>query len=675
MANIKELSKIPEKLGPGHRLCSGCGASITVRQVLMGTKSPVVAASATGCLEVATTIYPFTAWNVPFIHNAFENVSATISGVETAYRALKKKGKIKKDIKFVAFGGDGGTYDIGLQSLSGALERGHNFVYVCYDNEGYMNCLSLDSMITTKNGLRKITDIKVGEEVYAFDRKKHLPVLKKCTGVFDNGVKEVFKIDTLHHSIKATGNHPFLILKRNGRGKKNHFIWKTVDNLKIGDEVVVLKKLDVNEKHKFIFKIVTTRDYKVNRLNKINLPPSSNPDLMKYLGIYVGDGWIRSKKGEVGFVLPKNTKARKIFKILHKKLFKSKIKTDDMYVYTNSVNLTNFIDSMDIGSGAKHKTVPQWMFNLPEKEKESFVEGLMLSDGYRIDNSCRYVSASPSLLKNLRLLLQTMDYRVGKIHMQKKKKGTMCVNRKLLKDSEYGYICFSKKNKWNVEKYPNQYKYQDFLIDNENFKTEKITKIKSVGKEPTLDLRVEGEHNFIADGFVVHNTGIQRSSATPTGASTTTAPAGKESYGKPQNRKDLTAIVAAHNIPYVAQACASNWNDLVTKSEKAFAVEGPAFLNVLSLCHRGWRYKPEDTVSIAKLAVETGFWPLLECEKGKWKINYRPKERKPIVEFLKTQGRFKHLFKEENKPVLLEIQQNIDSHWAYLEKLVKVTSE
>ncbi|MBC8473754.1 MAG: pyruvate ferredoxin oxidoreductase [Candidatus Omnitrophica bacterium] len=303
MANIKELAKQPERLSGGHRLCAGCGASIVVRQVLMATKDPVVVGASTGCLEVATTIYPYTAWKTPFIHNAFENVAATISGVETAYRALKKQGKIKKDIKFVAFGGDGGTYDIGLQSLSGALERGHNFVYVCYNNEAYMN------------------------------------------------------------------------------------------------------------------------------------------------------------------------------------------------------------------------------------------------------------------------------------------------------------------------------------------------------------------------------TGIQRSGATPKGASTTTAPAGKASYGKRQFRKDLTSIVAAHKIPYVAQASASSWNDLVTKSQKAFAVEGPAFLNVISMCHRGWRFPQEDTIKISKLAVETGFWPLIEIENGNWKFTYRPKTRKPVIEFLKPQGRFKHLFKEENKHILDEIQKDIDDNWSRLERL------
>jgi len=137
--NLKELAKTKERLAPGHRLCPGCAAPIIVRQTLKAIKDDVVVATATGCLEVSTTIYPYTSWRVPWIHNAFENAAATISGVETMYRALKKRGMIKKEIKFVAFGGDGGTYDIGLQSLSGALERGHDFLYICYDNEAYMN--------------------------------------------------------------------------------------------------------------------------------------------------------------------------------------------------------------------------------------------------------------------------------------------------------------------------------------------------------------------------------------------------------------------------------------------------------------------------------------------------------------------------------------------------------
>ena len=137
---LKELSKRPDHLAPGHRLCAGCGASVIVRNVLMGAKAaPLVVSCATGCLEVSTTIYPFTAWKDSYIHSAFENSAATISGVDAAVKSLRRQGRLDKDVKLVAFGGDGGTYDIGLQALSGALERGHDFVYVCYDNGAYMN--------------------------------------------------------------------------------------------------------------------------------------------------------------------------------------------------------------------------------------------------------------------------------------------------------------------------------------------------------------------------------------------------------------------------------------------------------------------------------------------------------------------------------------------------------
>jgi len=297
MATLKELTHREDRLEGGHRLCSGCGASISVRQVLLGAgEEPVVVGCATGCLEVSTTIYPYSSWKTPFIHNAFENSAATVSGVEAAFKGLKAAGKIPADkrIKFVAFGGDGGTYDIGLQSLSGAMERGHDMVYVCYDNGAYMN------------------------------------------------------------------------------------------------------------------------------------------------------------------------------------------------------------------------------------------------------------------------------------------------------------------------------------------------------------------------------TGIQRSSATPKGAWATTSQVGPAQQGKQQRRKDLTQIMAAHGIPYVAQASISHWKDLTSKAEKAFAVEGPAFLNVFAPCPRGWRIPYDKTVEIAKAAVQTGFWPLYEVEDGVFRQTVKVHNKKPIEEFLKPQGRFKHLFKPENADLLAEIQSDVD---------------
>ena len=299
---LKDFTDRPEPLAPGHRACAGCAAPSAFRQILMVAGPNTVVGCATGCMEVVTTIFPYSAWRVPFIHNAFENSAATISGAEAAYTALKRLGRIPADpkINFIAFGGDGGTYDIGFQSLSGAMERGHNMLYVCYDNEAYMN------------------------------------------------------------------------------------------------------------------------------------------------------------------------------------------------------------------------------------------------------------------------------------------------------------------------------------------------------------------------------TGIQRSSATPKGAATMTAPAGKAHPGKEQHRKDLTACIIAHNIPYVAQAAPHNPRDLMAKAQKALDVDGPAFMNVLAPCHRGWRCKIEEAMEMARLAVQTCFWPLFEVERGVWKITYKPKEKKPLTDWLERQGRFKHLFKPGNEAILEDLQAEVDRKWADL---------
>ena len=290
---------------PGHSACAGCAFPTIVRTVLNEAGGPVVVANATGCLEVTSTLYPYTAWKVPYIHSAFENAAATISGVERAHKILSKKKDINKNTKFVVFGGDGGTYDIGLQSLSGALERGHDFLYVCYDNGGYMN------------------------------------------------------------------------------------------------------------------------------------------------------------------------------------------------------------------------------------------------------------------------------------------------------------------------------------------------------------------------------TGNQRSSATPYGAATETTPTGKESFGKMETRKNLMEIVKAHGVKYLAQANVANLPDLKKKAKKAFETKGPSFLLVFSPCTNNWKFPTSEYVKIAKLATETNFWPLYEIENGKYTINTTPADPKPVAEFLKTQGRFKHLFAEKNKSHLDEVQKMVNAEFARLAKSVE----
>ncbi|MDX8335873.1 MULTISPECIES: thiamine pyrophosphate-dependent enzyme [Cetobacterium] len=171
------------------------------------------------------------------------------------------------------------------------------------------------------------------------------------------------------------------------------------------------------------------------------------------------------------------------------------------------------------------------------------------------------------------------------------------------------------------------------------------------------------------DNGAYMNTGIQRSSATPRYADTTTSPVGKESNGKVQSRKDLTAIIADHNIPYVAQTTfIGNMKDLHEKSEKAIYTEGAAFLNVLAPCPRGWRYSTEKLMEMCKLAVETCYWPLFEVINGEWKLSYRPKNKLPITEFIKDQGRFAHLFKPGNEHLIEEMQNEVDRRWEALLK-------
>ena len=178
------------------------------------------------------------------------------------------------------------------------------------------------------------------------------------------------------------------------------------------------------------------------------------------------------------------------------------------------------------------------------------------------------------------------------------------------------------------------------------------------------------------DNGAYMNTGIQRSSATPRFADTTTSPAGKVIPGKMQSRKDLTEILVSHHIPYVAQSIAfMDFKDLYEKAEKAIYTEGPAFLNVFSPCPRGWGYPTEDLMEINKLAVQTCYWPLYEVVDGKYKITYKPAKKLPIEEFLKPQKRFRHMFKEGNEWMIEEFQKEVDRRWNDLLALEEMTNK
>jgi len=203
---------------------------------------------------------------------------------------------------------------------------------------------------------------------------------------------------------------------------------------------------------------------------------------------------------------------------------------------------------------------------------------------------------------------------------------------------------------------------------------EEITVVAMAGDGGTSDIGIqalsgalERGHNFLYlcfDNEAYMNTGIQRSSATPFGASTTTSPAGKVSIGQVTWKKNMPAIAAAHNIPYVATACPSYPIDLMAKVEKGAKTPGPAYVHILSVCPTGWRCATDLTVRIGRLAVETGIFPLYEVENGKYKLNFDFPKLRPVTDYMKLQGRFRHL----SEDVINKIQQRVSAEYSELKE-------
>ena len=180
---------------------------------------------------------------------------------------------------------------------------------------------------------------------------------------------------------------------------------------------------------------------------------------------------------------------------------------------------------------------------------------------------------------------------------------------------------------------------------------------------------LERGHDFLYlmfDNEAYMNTGIQRSSATPYGASTTTSPVGKKSIGQKTWKKNMPAIVAAHDIPYVATASPSYPFDMMEKVKKGLAVNGPAFISVFSVCPTGWRSAPELSVRLGRLAVQTAIFPLYEVENGKYKLTIEPSPIRPVQDYFKLQARFRHLSEGNIK----EIQERVTSEYESLKRKI-----
>ena len=219
------------------------------------------------------------------------------------------------------------------------------------------------------------------------------------------------------------------------------------------------------------------------------------------------------------------------------------------------------------------------------------------------------------------------------------------------------------------------------LMRKERLPRQRINVMAMAGDGGTSDIGLQALSGALERGYdfvyvcfdneAYMNTGIQRSSATPFGASTTTSPAGKVVPGQATWKKNMPEIAAAHNIPYVATACSSYPFDLMEKVKKAAVIEGPAYVHILSVCPTGWRLPPQLAIHAGRLAVETGMFPLYEVEQGKYRLSIDLTELRPVEEYLKIQGRFRHLTPE----MIDTIQQRVREEYEKVKKKVAMTNE
>jgi len=174
---VPKLAPRKEYFAPGHRACVGCGEMLAVRQVCKALGRETIVINSTGCIEIVSSLFPQTTWEVPWMHTLFENAAAVASGVESAIKVMQRKGKYRdKKVNILAMGGDGATADIGLQALSGALERGHNLLYVCFDNEAYMNT-GIQRSSSTPYGAVTTTSPSGSKSIGQQTQKKNLPAI------------------------------------------------------------------------------------------------------------------------------------------------------------------------------------------------------------------------------------------------------------------------------------------------------------------------------------------------------------------------------------------------------------------------------------------------------------------------------------------------------------------
>jgi pyruvate/2-oxoacid:ferredoxin oxidoreductase beta subunit len=646
MNNIELAKKINDRkaIMPGHRTCPGCPITIILRTAYAATDKKIVVSSATSCAEVTTTIYPYTSWNEPWIHSVFANAAATISGVETAYKVLKRKNKIKEEIKFMAFAGDGGCYIPGTKIL-------------------------------TQNGFKNVENINTKDIIWSINPKnmkmEKSTIVKMHKYNYKNKIVSV-NHNFVHFDVSLLHNVP-VYNKLNNKVEviKAHKLLNYSRSDKIN---IITGNLKWDGKDQQYFTLPSVKYNKISG-NKVILNKIKMKNWLSFLGYWISEGHLskKSKKREKYNTFIAQTKKKTITNItncLNKIKFNYWYSTDRFIISNQQLwtYLTQF-------GKAKDKFIPLEFKELSNKYLKILLDALIEGDGTVIkrknSTAYSYSTISPILKDDVIEIALKLGYRVHLDERKRKNRFEYAISF-----SDYKPTNLANLRKKNISSYDYNGKiYCPELKKNHIMIIEKDGRISlnmnsfDIGLQ-SLSGALERGHDFVFvcyDNEGYQNTGSQRSSATPMDATTTTTPG-----GKPGIKKDLAKIAIAHNIPYVATANPGNILDMHEKFRKAFEKKGPAVIIVYAACPTNMKAPEDLTIDISKLATETNFWPLYECEDSKYKINHKPTNRKPIEEFLKMQTKFKDILK--NKKEIKKIQENIDKEWNTLLKLEKAFS-
>ncbi len=407
-------------------------------------------------------------------------------------------------------------------------------------------CLSGDARVATTHGLIPIRDIRPGDTVFAFDEteNKLIPAPVKATAY--KGEREVFEVQVGTRTIRATDNHPFLTLvyhrdqdKQRGRYSRE---WKYLADLQPGDLVALAKKLpDAGQSHQLNQPAIKTEvvgrnqtgvEYALNienRYNPIDLPATTSPDLMWWLGLYLGDGFIHHQEGadkaRVEFAIPASDEAlRGEFKRVTQAVFGIQAQNGDpnrMTIY--STILARFIEANELAGTALNKRVPRWIFALPEDQRLALLGGFVDADGYVRDHRSNHdvvlTSANASLLREMQELAQNCGIGASNIthfrssHPLDSTRKIDGYRMQFSGDFErIGVRSPQRKGRMGKRRYHHTLssaKGTNFRRHtNEFIGFARIGSITPAGVEAVYDIEIDGPHNFVAEGLIVHNSEV-----------------------------------------------------------------------------------------------------------------------------------------------------------------------